>query len=173
MSISADASRLRQLRDRIRESFRKQPHGQEHHTACAQFHREYDSLAFPGGLKAGLDRLKQRDAEAVESAIQFLEIDPRFLYSGYIKEELLRRLKHCELTAQQQTRLARLIIRSMDHGGRREFRGYSRLVRRIHPPAVLNAVRERLSSPDPEQVRRAQAVQQVLRSNHLLESSNR
>jgi hypothetical protein len=94
-SIASNAQRIRQLYQRINETFQDKPHGPEHHAACKQFH-EYDLLAFPGGLEAGLERLKHPDLEIVEATVQFLEADPRFLRSGYIKETLLRRLNQAK-----------------------------------------------------------------------------
>ena len=42
-------------------------------------HLEYwDRLSFPGGLEAGMRRLQNNDAETVEVAIRFLEVDPLF-----------------------------------------------------------------------------------------------
>jgi hypothetical protein len=167
-TIASNAARLRHLHDRIDTTFREQPHGPEHRAACDEFHREYDSLAFPGGLAAGLKQLKNNNPEVIEAALQFMVEDPRFFRSGYIKEEILRRLKHCDLSNQQQSRIAMLIVRSMDGGGRREFEGYSRLARRIHPPSLIAAAQTRLSSRNLEIVRRAKAVLHVLKSNHLL-----
>lgn len=167
-SIASNAARLRQLHERIEETFREKPHGPEHHKACDEFHREYDSLAFPGGLIAGLKRLKNNDPEAIEAALQFMVEDPRFFRSGYIKEEILRRFKHCDLSGEQHSRIAMLMVRSMDGGGRREFEGYARLARRIHPLTLIIAVKERLSSVNPEVTRRAKAILHVLESNHLL-----
>src|SRR4051794_17207085 len=92
--IAAHASRLRELHDAVHRCFREQPHGPAHRAACAEFHARYDALAFPGGLRDGLRRLKELDAGAVEAAIQFLEEDPWFYRSGYVKEEIAGRLKH-------------------------------------------------------------------------------
>ncbi len=36
----------------------------------------YDSLAFPGGLAAGLERLAQGDMATAETAIAYLELHP-------------------------------------------------------------------------------------------------
>ncbi len=166
-SIACNAARLRQLHERIHETFQARPHGPEHHAACDEFHKAYDSMAFPGGLSAGLKRLKNSDPEAVELALQFLQADPYFFGSGYIKENILRQFKRFPLTKDQHLRLAALIVRSIDGGGRREFRGYSRLARKIHPESLLEAVNTRLPSSNPEVVLRAKAVLHVLDSNHV------
>jgi hypothetical protein len=165
--LASSAARLRQLKERIEETFRAHPHGPEHHAACDEFRKAYDSLAFPGGLAAGLKRLKNADPEAIELALQFLEADPYFFGSGYIKENILRQFKRYPLSKDHHVRLAALIVRSIDGGGRREFRGYSRLARKIHPESLLEAVNARLASSKPEVIFRAQAVLNVLDSNHV------
>lgn len=166
-AIEKNALRIRELYADIDSTFHKQPHGPEHHAACARFHAEYDALAFPGGLNQGMKRLKAGDGEAIETALQFLEADARFFRSGYIKEEILRRLKHCDLSSIQKHRLARLILRSIDHGGLREFRGYSRLSPIVFSAQLLDAIQARLPS-DHETARRAADVLHVLRSQGVI-----
>jgi hypothetical protein len=144
------------------------PNGPEHRNACEEFHGNYDSLAFPGGLSSGLERLASSDPEAVELAIQYLEFDLRFFRSGYIKEKFLRCLKHCDLTEHQLRRIEIMIVRSMDSGGRREFDGFSRLARVAYSQSLVDAVKMRQLSPDPEVNRRANAVMHVFESNHLV-----
>lgn len=162
--IEQCASLIRRLCERIDETFALAPHGPEHHAACAEFHRQFDELAFPGGLKRGLARLGEDDPDAVAAAILFLEADPMFFRSGYIKETILRRLKHVSLTARQTEALARLVVRSLDRGGRREFHGYARLAGAFDSPVVRQAATERLESKDPEVARRAAEVLHVLKS---------
>ena len=167
-TIASNAVRLRELKDRVDRTFSTMPHGTEHHQACNEFYDNYDSLAFPGGLEVGLEQLARFKPKVIETSIKLLEIDPRFFRSGYIKEKLLRRLKHCELTDDQRLRLESMIVRSMDCGGRREFEGYSRLARRMHSPAFVAAVMTRQLSSNCEVVRRAHAVMHILETNHLL-----
>lgn len=164
--ITLNAVRLRELYSRLNEEFRKSPHSPEHHAACEAFHEAYDSLAFPGGLRLGLDKLRDSDPEAVASAIAYLEAEPRFFRSGYIKETILRRMKQCSFSDAQQALLAKLIVHSIDQGGRREHVGYSRLAGVIHPTALVSDVQTRLMSPDAEVARRARDVWHALESRH-------
>jgi hypothetical protein len=157
-SIAENARRLRELYSCTHCD------GPEYHAACAAFHAQYDSLAFPGGLADGLRKLRACDRSTVETVIDFLEEDPRFFRSGYIKETMLRRLKACPLLDRQKRRLVRLVIRSMDGGGRREFQGYSRLAPVVLSDGLLESVRVRLTSNDAEVARRAALILRVLKS---------
>ena len=169
--ISYNAARLRELNARVMEAFSRKPHGPEHKVACEAFHAQYDQLAFPGGLERGLALLSEKDPDTVDTAIAFLEADPRFFRSGYIKEKLLSRLKHVALSQHQVKRLGRLAIRSVDSGGRREFHGYARLAGALHAHAIAEAMHERQSSRDPEVARRAREVLHVLASRAGMERS--
>jgi hypothetical protein len=73
-------------------------------------------------------RLATHDPAAIESAVQFLEVDPVFFRSGYIKEDLLERLRQAPLDENQKRRLKQVILaRVRDPKTRREFRRYCRL----------------------------------------------
>ena len=73
--------------------------------------------------------------EAIEIAIQFLEVDPYFFRSGYIKTDLLRRLKRAPLTKSQQQRLRNVILARISGPDRRELRDYCRLAAALATPA--------------------------------------
>src|SRR5437868_5972807 len=49
-------------------------------------------LAFPGGLGHELRLLENGDLRAIELAVCFLEADPWFFRSGYIKADLIKQL---------------------------------------------------------------------------------
>jgi hypothetical protein len=59
--------------------------------ACADFHRRYDALAFPGGYGAALEKFRAADPSVLEPALCFLELRPYFFRSGYMRTVLLRR----------------------------------------------------------------------------------
>jgi hypothetical protein len=97
-----NAARLRALHEAIHKTYElrdKSPrHRQAWSDACEEFHHSYDALAFPGGLRYQIERLKAGHADAVELAIQFLEENPMFHRSGYLKEEFIAIIKRAALT---------------------------------------------------------------------------
>jgi hypothetical protein len=132
--------------------------------ACAEFHGAYDELAFPGGLQAGLQALKRCDADAVQSAIRFLDVDPLFFRSGYIKQEILRRLKKAPLTPAMRSDLERPIVRSLEQSGSREFMAYARLAGIVSSQDGIQALKLKMDHPNPEIRRRARHVLHVIQS---------
>ena len=46
--------------------------------ACAEFHKRYSALAFPGGYEGALERIKSGDPNAMEVAICFWNADRTF-----------------------------------------------------------------------------------------------
>ena len=167
--IVANAKQLRGLFQRIGETFRAEPHGPEHQAAAAEFHSNYDRLAFPGGLEQAMDKLGSCDPGTIAAAVDFLEIDPSFHRSGYIKEDILRRLKRCEIDVETTQRLAQLIIRSLDSGPRRVAQAYARLGATVHPPELSAALPARLASDDPEIRRRTEELLHVLQSAQVID----
>ena len=97
---------------------------QDRSITISQYFQRYDQLAFPGGLELGLALLVAGDAKVIESAVTFLEVDPLFHRSGYIKADLLRHLKKVQLSEDQKSRLRRVVIASRP---RARFAGISTL----------------------------------------------
>ena len=160
--IAEHAERLRALHEAIHRAWRLKPHGAAHHAACRAFHVRFDALAFPGGLEAGRERLKRLDPSTVEVAVQFLEEDPWFHRSGYLKEEIVRRLKQAELTQTQRNRLAEVVERSLVQGTGRLARHLARLAPCITSSAFVAGVGIQARSTQAEGRRRAQHVLRVL-----------
>lgn len=169
--IERNAERLRVLHLEIHKTFQERPHGKAHQAACEAFHDAFDQLAFPGGLANGLEKLKARDPDTIEDALQFLECDPFFHRSGYIKEKLIRRLKHCELTEPQRKRAINLILRGIDRGFGKEFWEYSRLAGVLYSPRFLALIKRRTTGR-PQSTRRAIAVLNVWRSQGKITDEN-
>lgn len=163
-----NARTLRKLKDDIETAFTHRDLDGAHRSlwieACRSFHASFDPLAFPGGLDRELTLLKTGDQEAVEMAIRFLEADPWFFRSGYIKEELLRRLCHADLANAQKDRLRVVIFARIDNGAGREFRKYAQLARTLYTLDFYETVHQRSESSDRQVASRARLVLQSLES---------
>jgi hypothetical protein len=107
--MAADAVEINRLHRRIHETVVRRGEGPAFRAAwieaCAEFHRRYDALAFPGGYSAALERFKAGDPSVVEPALCFLEARPYFFRSGYMATALMRRVKRAQLGPDQRQRL--------------------------------------------------------------------
>jgi hypothetical protein len=94
--ILRNARRVNELKARIDETVKfrdKNEHKRkEWQNACYDFHKEYNSLAFPGGYEGALERLLDGDPKTMEAAICFLEARPYFFRSGYMFTEVSRKV---------------------------------------------------------------------------------
>ena len=82
-----------------------------------------------------LAALSTGDADAKESAIKFLEFDPYYYRSGYIKSKLLVRLKHIKLTASEIKRLQKVVCNAIvSRQPKCEFKYYAGLLKNIGTP---------------------------------------
>lgn len=132
-----------------------------------EFHTQFDSLAYPGGLERGLKLLRsgaRGRARGTELAIEFLEVDPMFQGSGRIKEDLLQRLKSCELGEQQKYRLNQVILRVVETRGGREFKKYCQLARKTRTFGFEEELKTLLNSDDAEIRKRAERVVEAMNS---------
>lgn len=82
-----------------------------------------------------LSALASGDADAKESAIRFLEFDPYYYRSGYIKSKLLVRLKNIKLSASEVKRLQKVICNAIvSQPPKCEFKYYARLLKKVGTP---------------------------------------
>lgn len=91
----------------------------------------------------------------IESAIVFLEEDPMFFRSGYLKADLLKILSRVELKHSQMTRLRKIALAIVDKKDCREFRWYCRLACKVQSPELKNELQQRMNSVDSDVQRRA------------------
>ena len=87
--------------------------------ACAEFHEKYDQLAFLGGVNTARDRLRSGESEAIDYALDFLEVRPYFFRSGYLYKDLIRVLRNCPLSQAQRRRYDEIYQRYLDYRDRR------------------------------------------------------
>jgi hypothetical protein len=113
--IQSNAAEVTRLNKRIHETVRHRgtsaQQKEEWRKACAEFHTRYDQLAFPGGYDGASERLLAGDQPTIEAALCFLEVRPYFFRSGYMYQELLRKIKRAPLTPPQQGRLEQVVAR--------------------------------------------------------------
>ena len=91
----------------------------------------------------------------IESAIVFLEEDPIFFRSGYLKANLLKILSRVELKNSQMARLRKVALAIVDKKDCREFRWYCRLACKVQSPELKNELQQRMNSEDNNIKRRA------------------
>jgi hypothetical protein len=118
------------------------------------------AAAYPDGFWDTLGRrmelLDRGEPAAVEMAVLFLEADPWFFRSGYVKERLLRRLARLDHADAIKDRLRAILIAAVDGRDRREFRRCCRLARAVSDPSLHAALEQRGLAPNAGIRRRAE-----------------
>jgi hypothetical protein len=122
--------------------------------ACQEFHSSFDALAFPGGLTSAMSLLTKNDGGGIEAVVQFLEADPFFFRSGYLKAEMIKHLRRAPLNDDQKKRLQRVILARIHEKTRREFRWYCRLARSVTDAEFERQIAELAAESIPELVSR-------------------
>jgi hypothetical protein len=74
-----------------------------------------------GEVDSALKNVRGGDPSAIERCLTFLEADPRYFRSGYVKESIWRRFMHAPLTDRQRRRLEDV---ALAYVGRRLTRQY-------------------------------------------------
>jgi hypothetical protein len=122
--IRENTRELVRLNERIHETVRFRSRSEadrdEWGKACEEFHRRFDDLIFPGGSERW-EAFLRRDPAEVNSAVAFLEVDPWFFRSGYLKQIIWDRLKRTYLNSEQMVRLERVAQAYLHKRVQREF----------------------------------------------------
>jgi hypothetical protein len=148
--IEREAGVLRKLHEDIHFHFDRKALGNQHarlwREACARFH-SYQSALYPWieTVEKG-DHLL--DGDTREFVLTFLEIDPRFFRSGYIKETLLKRLKSATLMKKERDRVNAVLLDAVRRRGGREFRRYCQLAAKFGSEALRDDVAELKGAAD-------------------------
>jgi hypothetical protein len=100
-----------------------------------------------------LKEIEEIDGEWRESAITFLEINPRYFRSGYDKAQLLRYLKRADLNPKHKQRLLAVLLDVVGRPSGLEFRQYCQLAARLASQELASALLKLMNSED-EGVRR-------------------
>jgi hypothetical protein len=108
--IQTNAERLRRLNQAVNPTAQNRSLSSEDHLkwkeACEAFHREYDQLAFPGGLMRGLEKIAAGDLMTCVVALEYLEHTPYCFRSQYVATKLRRVLSKVSLPDHLSARLS-------------------------------------------------------------------
>lgn len=119
-AMHAEIHRTFALRDRDPGAHR------EWEQACNAFHA-YQSWFGPY-LESACKKRKARYARGIlEFVVCFLEVDPWFYRSGYLKQVFLTRVKRSVLSEALKERLRKVVLDAVERRGTREFKYYCRL----------------------------------------------
>ncbi len=128
--INREANKIRELYEKVRSTYaHRDTDGLaylEWQKVCEKFHC-YRSSIDEYFERDALARLAEGSPSHVEFAITFLELDPWFFRSGYIKEDFIHRLKRVDLDDMQRKRVLRILVDAVMSRGTREYKRYCRL----------------------------------------------
>jgi hypothetical protein len=119
-------------------------------------------LAYPPDFWEAYEALREGDASSIDVAIEFLEADPIFFRSGYVKADLLRWIKWLPLTPVQIERLRAVVYSVALRRGGREFRHYCNLAPRLEGPDLQHQLRVLQTHEDAAVRRRANWILKAL-----------
>lgn len=147
--IREEGAKLGELHAQVRRTFLRREHDSESHRAwdlaCYAFH-SYRSKMDPHIELAGRKRRYER--RVLEFVVSFLEVDPWFFGSGYLKETYLTRLKRSDLDETVKERLRRVLLDAVDQRGTREFKRYCRLAAVIWDDGLVSSLERAGESTD-------------------------
>jgi hypothetical protein len=110
--------------------------GHAFHTYTSQMDRYIERACKP--VRYSGDRTNDR--RLLEFVVCFLEVDPWFFRSGYLKQIFLTRLKRSDLDEAIQERLRKVLLDIVDRRGTREFKHYCRLAAVIADESLVSAL---------------------------------
>jgi len=122
--------------------------------ADATLQTAYEAVV-PAGFDAAWRQLHAGEKPDWEPLLRFLEDDWIFFASGYRKAALIQDIKRAELPSHVQSRLRQVVLNVVDRRDGREFRYFCKLARKVDAPELRAALRERMTSNDPNVRRRA------------------
>jgi hypothetical protein len=168
--IAEEGARLGELHARVHRTFLHRDHDEksrlEWDAACYAF-RVYESR-MDRHIQRARKAARYSERRLLEFVVCFLEVDPWFFGSGYLKETFLTRLKQSALDEATQGRLRRVLLASVDRRGTREFRRYCRLAAVISDESLVSALEEASRSTDGAVASRARLMLGTIRQRQRM-----
>lgn len=116
--------------------------------------RAFSGFGYPGDKfylfenEDFLAELSSGESEVKKMAVKFLEFDPYYYRSGYIKAKLLVRLKNIKLSDTEAERLRQVVCNAIvSRQPKSEFKYYARLLKNIGTPEFFRRL-QNLAVPE-------------------------
>jgi hypothetical protein len=166
--IRDESAKYRALHKRVHETCQRRHVDHSSHEAwqqaCKAFH------AYRSSLDPLFERAYQEkiycDKMLVEFAIGFLEVDPRFFRSGYIKQVILSRIKRSVLCESDQRRLRGVCIDAVNCRGGRAFKYYCRLAAALADDLLIRQLEEATGGAPAARTARARIMLARIHQRH-------
>lgn len=163
--IAEEGGRLGELHAQVHRTFRRRDLDAE---SRLEWERAADAFrSYVSRMDRYIERASQKDRYSdknlLEFVVCFLEVDPWFYRSGYLKEAFLTRLKRSDLDETTQARLRRVLLDSLHRRGSREFKYYCRLAAVLAEQDLVSALEEASGSSDVTVARRAGRMLRTIR----------
>jgi hypothetical protein len=141
-AILLDEANINRLKNRINETVILRDKSQKDllkwKKSCSDYHGYKSPLSsYYYNVNKGCNFL---DEETIEFIFRFLEIDPNFHRSGYIKERMLDLVKRIDLNALKKERIRSLLINAVQNISGREYRRYCRLLPIVKNETIISEV---------------------------------
>ena len=129
--------------------------------------------AYPAGFWKDYEQLRAGDAAGLESVVRFLEADPYFFRSGYVKVMLIRAIKPPLLKPGDIARLQSVVLSLVDCRDDRDFRAFCRLAKKVDDADFREQLTRRADESDFNVRRRARWVLEALAQKDAMEQGKK
>jgi hypothetical protein len=167
--IAEEGAKLGELHAQVRRLFLRQDRDRDvkahlaWEDACAAFH-SYVSRLEPYIERACKHKeVRYVNKNLLEFVVCFLEVDPWFNNSGYLKQIFLTRLKRSDLDEATKGRLRMVLLDAVDRRGTREFKYYCRLAAVIGDEDLVSALEKASENTDGAVASRARFMLSTIR----------
>ena len=130
--------------------------------ACDAFHSQASKL--DSYFERAWSEERYTDSDVLEFVVCFLEADPWFFRSGYLKQIFLTRLKRSDLNEPLKKRLRNVLVDAVQRRGTREFRHYCRLAVMLADQELLSQLEAARSDADSARAHRAKMMLETIRN---------
>jgi hypothetical protein len=140
--IESESAKLRELHAAVRQTVALRDRSDwgfnQWKSACTKFHSHVSPL--DRYLVPACQQDHYADAELLEFVVRILELNPWFFRSGYLKGELITRLKRSKMNEATKERLRRVALDAVNRRATREFKYYCRLATAIANDELIAAL---------------------------------